>query len=47
MAHKAIFVRIILEELGHTQPPTPPILAMADTVINDIVQLKQTNTNDL
>ncbi len=47
MAHKAIFVRIILEELGHTQPPTPPILAMADTVINDMVQLKQTNTNDL
>jgi hypothetical protein len=47
MAHKAIFVRIILEELGHTQPPTPPMLAMADAVINDMVQLKQTNANDM
>jgi hypothetical protein len=23
MAHEAVYIRIILEELGHAQPPTP------------------------
>ncbi len=41
-AHKAVYIRIILEELGHKQPPTPIQTdnAMADTVINGKVQPK-------
>ena len=36
MAREAVYIRIILEELGHKQPPTPLQTdnAMADTVIN-------------
>jgi len=36
MVSKAIYIRIILEELGHTQPPTllRTVNAMADAVIN-------------
>jgi hypothetical protein len=36
MTCKAVYVRIILEELGHVQPPTPLQThnAMADGVIN-------------
>jgi hypothetical protein len=36
IAHKAVYIRIILEELGHAQPPTPLQTdnAMADGVIN-------------
>jgi hypothetical protein len=35
MARKAVYIRIILEELGHKQPPTPLQTdnAMADAVI--------------
>jgi hypothetical protein len=42
MAHKAIYIRIILEELGHVQPPTPLQTdnAMADEVINGKVKPK-------
>jgi hypothetical protein len=42
MVHKAIYIRIILEELGHVQPPTPLQTdnAMADGVINGKVQPK-------
>ncbi len=49
MAHKAIYIRIILEELGHTQPPTPLQTnnAMADGVINGKVQPKQTKAMDM
>jgi hypothetical protein len=37
MACKAVYIRIILEELGHMQTPTPLQTdnAMADGVIND------------
>jgi hypothetical protein len=37
MARKAVYIRIILEELGHTQPPTPLQTdnAMEDSIIND------------
>jgi hypothetical protein len=44
MARKAVYIRIILEELGHAQPPTPLHIdnAMADGVINGKVQPKQT-----
>ena len=43
MVHKAVYIRIILEELGHKQPPTPLQTdnTMADTVINGRVQPKQ------
>ncbi len=36
MARKAVYIRIILEELGHAQPPTPLQTdnAMVDRVIN-------------
>jgi hypothetical protein len=43
MAHKAVYIRIILEELGHKQPPTPLQTnnAMMDGVINGKVKPKQ------
>jgi hypothetical protein len=49
MARKAVYIRIILGELGHVQPPTPPQTdnAMADRVINGKVQPKQTKTMDM
>ncbi len=49
MAHKAVYTRIILEELGHIQPPTPLQTdnAMADGVINGKVQPKQTKAMDM
>jgi hypothetical protein len=42
MAKKAIYIRIILDELGHMQPPTPLQTdnAMVDKVINGKVQPK-------
>ncbi len=42
MALKALYIRIILEELGHVQPSTPLQTdnAMADGVINGKVQSK-------
>ncbi len=44
MACGSVYIRIILEELGHVQPPTPLQTdnAMADGVINGKVQPKQT-----
>ncbi len=49
MAHKAVYIRIILEELGHIQLPTPLQTnnAMADGVINGKVQPKQTKAMDM
>ncbi len=49
MAHKAIYIRIILEELGHKQPPTPLQTdnAMADGLIHGKVQPKQTKAMDM
>jgi hypothetical protein len=49
MAHKAIYIRIILEELGHIQPPTPLQTdnPMADGVINGKVQPKQIKAMDI
>jgi hypothetical protein len=43
MAREAVYIRIILEELDHVQPPTPVQTdnAMADGVINGKVQPKQ------
>jgi hypothetical protein len=44
MARKVVYIQIILEELGHKQPPTPLQTdnAMADAIINGKVQPKQT-----
>ena len=44
MAREAVYMRIILEEMGHKQPPTPMQTdnAMAEGVINKKVQQKQT-----
>ncbi len=49
MAHEAVYIRIILEELGHKQPPTPLQTdnAMADAVINGKIQPKQTKAMDI
>jgi hypothetical protein len=49
MARKAVYIRIILAELGHIQPPTPLQTdnAMADGVINGKVQPKQTKAMDM
>ncbi len=44
MPREAVHIRIILEEMGHKQPPTPIQTnnAMADDVINGKVQPKRT-----
>jgi hypothetical protein len=49
MAREAVYIRIILEELGHKQPPTPIQTdnAMADAVINGKVQPKRTKAMDM
>jgi hypothetical protein len=49
MALKAVYIRIILEELGHIQSPTPLQTdnAMADGIINGKVQPKQTKAMDM
>jgi len=42
MTREAVYIRIILEELGHKQPPMPLLTdnAMADAVINGKIQPK-------
>ncbi len=49
MARKAIYIRIILEGLGHVQPPTPLQTdnAMVAGIINGKVQSKQTKAMDM
>jgi hypothetical protein len=49
MAREAVYIRIILEEMGHKQPPTPIQTdnAMADAVINGKIQPKQTKAMDM
>jgi hypothetical protein len=49
MACETVYIRIILEELGHAQPPTPLQTddAVADGVINGKVQPKQTKAMDM
>jgi hypothetical protein len=49
MARKAVYIRIILEEFGHKQPPMPLQTdnAMADAVINGKIQPKQTKAMDM
>ena len=49
MAREAVYMRIIIEEMGHNQPPTPLQTdnVMAEAVINGKVQLKQTKAMDM
>eukprot|EP00804_Cyclotella_cryptica_P020074 CCRYP_014880-RH/>CCRYP_014880-RH protein AED:0.12 eAED:0.12 QI:0/-1/0/1/-1/1/1/0/1096 len=49
MAREAVYIRIILQEMGHKQPPTPIQTdnAMADAVINGKVQPKRTKAMDM
>jgi hypothetical protein len=49
MAHEAVYIRIILEELGHKQPPTPLQTdnAMADAFINGKIQPKRTKAMEM
>ena len=49
MAREAVYIRIILEELGHKQPPTPLQTdnAMTEAVINGKVQPKRTKAMDM
>jgi hypothetical protein len=49
MAREAVYIRIILEEMGHKQPPTPLQTnnSMAEAVINGKVQSKQTKAMDM
>ena len=48
-ARKAVYIRMLLEELGHKQPPTPLQTdnSMTDAVINGKVQPKQTKAMDM
>ena len=43
MAREAVYIRIILEEMGHKQPPTPLQTdnSMDDTVCNGKIQPKR------
>ena len=49
MAREAVYIRIILEEMGHKQPQTPMQTdnAMAEGVINRKVQPKRTKAMDM
>jgi hypothetical protein len=49
MVLEAVYIRIIVNELGHKQPPTPLQTnnAVADIVINGKIQPKQTNAMDM
>jgi hypothetical protein len=49
MVREVVYIRIILKELGHKQPPIPLQTnnAMADAVINGKIQPKQTKAMDM
>ena len=49
MSHKSVYIRIILEEMGHNQPPTPLQTdnANVDAVCNGKIQPKQTKAMDM
>ena len=44
MAQEAVYIRVILEELGHEQPPTPLQTdnAMADKIVDGKITPKET-----
>ena len=49
IVREAVYIRIILKELGHKQPQTPLQTdnVMADAVINGKIQPKQTKAMDM
>ena len=49
MAREAVYIRAVLEELGHKQPPTPIQTdnSMAEAVVNGKVQPKRTKAMDM
>eukprot|EP00956_Cyclotella_meneghiniana_P024798 scaffold50421_cov81-Cyclotella_meneghiniana.AAC.3 len=49
MAREAVYIRSVLEELGHKQPPTPIQTdnSMAEAVVNGKVQPKRTKAMDM
>ena len=49
MAREAVYIRMILEEMGHKQPPTPLQTdnSMAEAVVNGKIQPIQTNAMDM
>ena len=49
MARKTVYIGIVLEEMGHKQPPTPlqTDSAMADAVVNRKVQPKRIKAMDV
>jgi hypothetical protein len=49
MAREAVYIRIILEEMGHKQPPTPLQTnnSMPEAVTNGKVQPKRTKAMDM
>jgi len=49
MAREAVYIRIILEEMGHKQPPTPLQTdnSMAEAVINGKIAPKRTKAMDM
>lgn len=49
MAREAVFTRIILEEMGHPQRPTPIQIdnAMADKIVNGKITPKRTKAMDI
>ena len=49
MAREAVYIRSVLEELGHKHPPTPIQTnnAMAEAVVNGKVQPKRTKAMDM
>jgi hypothetical protein len=49
MAREAVYMRIILEDMGHKQPPTPIQTnnAMAEAVVNAKIQPKRTKAMDM
>ena len=49
MVREVAYVQIILEEMGHKQPPTPLQTdnSMAEAIVNGKVQPKQTKAMDM
>ena len=49
MAREAVYIRIVLEEMGHKQPPTPLQTdnSMAEAVTNGKIQPKRTKAMDM
>ena len=49
MAREAVYIRIILEEMGHAQPPTPLQTdnQMADKIVNGKITPKRTKAMDM